>query len=38
MEFVKQYLLSKNIPLDEKKWEEFAKKIFGQSLKRKILY
>ncbi len=26
MEFVKQYLLSKNIPLDEKKWEEFAQK------------
>lgn len=26
MEFIRQYLLSKDIPLDEKTWEEFTKK------------
>ena len=37
MEFVKQYLLSKNIPLDEKKWEEFAQKNIRTEFKKKDL-
>lgn len=37
MEFVKQYLLSKNIPLDEKKWGEFAQKNIRTEFKKKDL-
>lgn len=37
MEFVKQYLLSKNIPLDEKKFGEFAQKNIRTEFKKKDL-
>ena len=37
MEFVKQYLLSKNIPLDEKKFGEFAQKNIRIEFKKKDL-
>jgi len=37
MEFIKQYLLSKNIPLDEKHWDEFTKKNIRTEYKKKDL-
>ncbi|MPS74632.1 MAG: Crp/Fnr family transcriptional regulator [Chryseobacterium sp.] len=35
MEFIRQYLLSKNIPLDEKHWEEFTKVNIRTEFKKK---
>ncbi|WP_379967274.1 Crp/Fnr family transcriptional regulator [Epilithonimonas sp. UC225_85] len=37
MEFIKQFLLSKNIPLDEKQWKEFTKMNIRTEYKKKDL-
>ncbi|MDP9957549.1 CRP-like cAMP-binding protein [Epilithonimonas hungarica] len=35
MEFIRQYLLSKNIPIDDKHWEEFTRKNIRTEYKKK---
>jgi hypothetical protein len=38
MEFIRQYLLSKNIPLTEENWKPFVEKNVEKNTRKKILF